>query len=119
MATAETKLGRYLHHDEMEALQRRWTPRQDGDREDIVHEGRVLLAKGRPQIADDVVVRLLDSNIAVIFSTGQTEDYRYTVLPQRNRLIAKLSNIGLLFQMLLDPRRDPTLSDDWKERING
>ncbi len=118
MTGKEAQLDRFLYDDEREALQRRWTPRQDGRREGIVHKGRPLLVDGIPQVATDVVVRLLDGNSAVIFSTGQGEDYRYKLFTEKNRLIAQLLKVELLFQMVLDSRRDSLLSDDWKEKMS-
>ena len=88
--TAENtaQLNRHLYHDEMEALQRNWTPRLDGRREDITYEGRPLLLKGRPQVADDVYIRLIYDNVAYLdLFQGDHPFQEYRVIPERNRFI--------------------------------
>lgn len=82
------QLNRYLYHDEVEALQRSWTPSPDGRRENITYEGRPLLLNGRPQVADDVYIRLVTENWAYISLTqGDKPLMEYKVFPERSRLV--------------------------------
>ena len=89
------QLSRHFYHDEVEALQRSWTPRLDGRRQDIVYEGRPLLIDGRAQVADDVSIRLVADKVAdILLYTDDSGHYReYRVFPLKNSFILGLGSL--------------------------
>ncbi len=84
------QLNRYLYHDEVEALERSWTPRPDGVREDIIYEGRALLLNGQPKIADDVYIRLITDNRAELILFQEGHPFReHSVVPEKSAVLLK------------------------------
>lgn len=93
MTENRAQLNRPLYHDEVEALQRSWTPRSDGRRRDIFYEGRPLLLNGRPQVADDVLIRLISDNRAVLLLQNDGSSQEYRVIPEKNRFMLRFGSL--------------------------